>query len=92
MDGAAGVPGDFRVWLSGNDDIVEKSVGAIVVASELVVCPMNEAYGLELSDTVISQSQLEATLADNPAAFAGKSSLSCWDWPRTAIPWFWSGC
>jgi hypothetical protein len=73
MDGAAGVPGDFRVWLSGNDDIVEKSVGAIVVASELVVCPLNEAYGLSLSDTVVSQSQLEAALRDNPSAFAGKS-------------------
>ncbi|BBO78293.1 hypothetical protein DSCW_57100 [Desulfosarcina widdelii] len=73
MDGAAGMPGDFKVWLSGNDDIVEKSVGAIVVASELVACPMNEAFGLELSDTVISQSQLEAKLADNPAAFAGKT-------------------
>jgi len=73
MDGAAGMPGDFKVWLSGNDDIVEKSVGAIVVASELVGCPMNEAFGLELTDTVISQSQLEAKLADNPAAFAGKT-------------------
>ncbi len=73
MDGAAGVPGDFRVWLSGNDDIVEKSVGAIVVASELVTCPLNEAYGIELTETVISQSQLEAALGNNPAAFAGKS-------------------
>ncbi|GAB6909171.1 conserved hypothetical protein [Desulfosarcina cetonica] len=73
MDGAAGVPGDFRVWLSGNEDIVEKSVGAIVVASELVSCPMNDAYGLTLSDTVLSQSQLEAALKSNPAAFAGKS-------------------
>lgn len=73
MDGAAGVPGDFRVWLSGNDDIVEKTVGAIVVASELVSCPLNEAFGLELSDTVISQSQLEAALSENPAAFTGKS-------------------
>jgi len=73
MDGAAGVPGDFRVWLSGNDDIVEKTVGAIVVASELVTCPLNEAFGLELTDAVISQSQLEAALADNPGAFAGKT-------------------
>jgi len=73
IDGAAGVPGDFRVWLSGNDDIVEKSVGAIVVASELVSCPLNDTYGLTLSDAVISQSQLEAGLKDNPAAFAGKS-------------------
>ena len=73
MDGAAGVPGDFRVWLSGNDDIIEKAVGAIVVASELVSCPMNEAYGLNLSDAVLSQSQLETALQKNPAAFAGKS-------------------
>ena len=73
MDGAAGVPGDFRVWLSGNDDIVEKSVGAIVLASELVACPLNEAYGLNLSDTVVTQSQLEAALGENPSALAGKS-------------------
>lgn len=73
MDGAAGVPGDFRVWLSGNDDIVEKSVGAIVVASELVACPLNEAYGLSLSETVVTQSQMEAALANNPAAFSGKT-------------------
>jgi quinone-modifying oxidoreductase subunit QmoB len=73
MDGAAGVPGDFRVWLSGNDDIVEKSVGAIVVASELVACPLHEAYGLDLSDTVITQSQLEAALRENPSVLAGKS-------------------
>ena len=73
MDGAAGVPGDFRVWLSGNDDIVEKSVGAIVVASELVACPLHEAYGLSLSDTVVSQSQMEAALAKNPAVFSGKT-------------------
>ncbi len=73
MDGAAGVPGDFRVWLSGNDDIVEKSVGAIVVASELVACPLNEAYGLSLSETVVSQSQMEAALAKNPAVFSGKT-------------------
>ncbi len=73
MDGAAGMPGDFRVWLSGNDDIVEKTVGAIVVASELVSCPLHEAYGLTLSDTVMSQSQLEAALQNNPAALDGKS-------------------
>ncbi len=73
MDGAAGVPGDFRVWLSGNDDIVEKSVGAIVVASELVACPLNEAYGLRLSETVVTQSQMEAALAKNPAVFSGKT-------------------
>ena len=73
MDGAAGVPGDFRVWLSGSDDIIEKTVGAIVVASELVACPLDEAYGLKLSDTVISQRQLEAALSENPATFAGKT-------------------
>lgn len=73
MDGAVGVPGDFRVWLSAKDDVVEKSVGAIVVASELVTCPMHEAYGLNLGDTVLSQGQLEAALRQNPAAFAGKS-------------------
>jgi quinone-modifying oxidoreductase subunit QmoB len=73
IDGAAGVPGDFKVWLSGSEDIIEKSVGAIVVASELVSCPLNDAYGLNLSNTVLSQSQLEVALKENPAAFTGKS-------------------
>ncbi|WP_419657061.1 putative fusion protein (heterodisulfide reductase (HdrA) and F420-non-reducing hydrogenase (MvhD)) [Desulfosarcina variabilis str. Montpellier] len=73
IDGAAGVPGDFKVWLSSNEDIVEKSVGAIVVASELVSCPLNDAYGLTLSDTVLSQSQLEEVLKNNAGAFAGKT-------------------
>lgn len=73
MDGAAGAPGDFRVWLSNSEDIIEKTVGAIVVASELVACPLHEVYGLELSDTVITQSQLEAALHQNPAALDGKT-------------------
>ena len=73
MDGAAGAPGDFRVWLSGSDDIVEKSVGAIVVASELVTCPLHGAYGISLSDTIISQSQLEAKISENSSAVAGKT-------------------
>ncbi len=73
IDGAAGVPGDFKVWLSASDDIVEKSVGAIVVASELVSCPLNESYGLTLSDKVLSQSQLEAKLAESPDTFKGKT-------------------
>ncbi len=73
MDGAAGCPGDFKVWLSASDDVVEKSVGAIVVASELVTCPMHESYGLILSDTVITQSQLEEALQNDPSAFGGKT-------------------
>jgi len=73
MDAAAGEPGDFKVWLSSRDDIIEKNVGAIVVASELAACPMNEAYGLKLSDAVLTQSQLEAALSDNPDAFSGKA-------------------
>jgi quinone-modifying oxidoreductase subunit QmoB len=73
VDGAAGAPGDFRVWLSSKDDIVEKSVGAIVVASELVTCPMHEAYGLNSSDTVLSQSQLEAKVSEDTSALAGKT-------------------
>ena len=73
MDGATGAPGDFRVWLSSSEDIVQKSVGAIVVASELVTSPMHEAYGLSQSDTVLTQSQLETAVSENPSAFAGKT-------------------
>ena len=73
LDNAAGVTGDFKVSLAGNNGIVEKSVGAIVVASELAASPLNESYGLKLSETVLSQSQMEAALLKDSVAFAGKS-------------------
>lgn len=61
--GATGVPGDFSVRLSKGDYVVEYKVGAIVVATDFSVEPLNEKYGLGLSENVLTQSRMEAILA-----------------------------
>ncbi len=68
----AGVPGDFSVCLKTGNDVVERKVGAIVVATGLTTKVLNDAYGLELGPNVISQSELEATLAQGTLA-AGRT-------------------
>jgi heterodisulfide reductase subunit A-like polyferredoxin/coenzyme F420-reducing hydrogenase delta subunit len=73
LAGAAGMPGDFKVWLAEKEDVAEKQVGAIVVTGGVAINPLNAAYGLELSDTAISQSQLEAMLADSADQFTGRT-------------------
>lgn len=73
IDGAAGVPGDFKVWLSTEEDIVEKTVGAIVVAANLNTSPLNGSLGIDFSDTVLSQVEMESALMKTPEIFAGKS-------------------
>jgi heterodisulfide reductase subunit A-like polyferredoxin/coenzyme F420-reducing hydrogenase delta subunit len=73
FNGAAGIPGDFRIWLYQADELLERKVGAIVVASELRLHPLAEGYGLSLGENVISQSQLEELLADDPNALKGKT-------------------
>ena len=70
---AAGVAGDYRVLLSGQAELMEKHVGAIVVASEFKREPLNAAYGLEIGGPVITQSDLEQTLASENKKLAGKS-------------------
>jgi heterodisulfide reductase subunit A-like polyferredoxin/coenzyme F420-reducing hydrogenase delta subunit len=73
FNGAAGIPGDFRIWLYQADELLERQVGAIVVASELSLTPLAADYGLSLGENVISQSQLEEMLADTPEALKGKT-------------------
>jgi quinone-modifying oxidoreductase, subunit QmoB len=73
FNGAAGIPGDFRIWLYQAEELLERKVGAIVVASELRLTPLAEGYGLSLGEKVISQSQLEELLADNAHALKGKT-------------------
>jgi heterodisulfide reductase subunit A-like polyferredoxin/coenzyme F420-reducing hydrogenase delta subunit len=73
FNGAAGIPGDFRIWLYLADELLERRVGAIVVASELTLTPLAADYGLSLNENVISQSQLEEILAENPTALRGKT-------------------
>jgi coenzyme F420-reducing hydrogenase delta subunit/Pyruvate/2-oxoacid:ferredoxin oxidoreductase delta subunit len=73
LAGAAGMPGDFTVWLAAREEVTEKQVGAIVVAGDVAVRPLNEAYGLKLADNVLSQSLLETRLAADPGQMAGKT-------------------
>ena len=70
---AAGVAGDYKVWLSGKEKLAEKHVGAIVVASEFTREPLNGAYGLEISDAVITQSDLEQALDSDSKKFTNKT-------------------
>ncbi len=71
--GASGVAGNFNVQLKQHDQIIQKQVGAMVLATDMCKQPLHDAYGLALSDTVITQSSLDALLADNPAALANRT-------------------
>lgn len=73
LAGAAGVAGDFTVWLAGKDAVSERKVGAVVVAGGLETRVLNDAYGLTLSDTVVGQGQFERLLAGQPKSLAGKT-------------------
>jgi quinone-modifying oxidoreductase, subunit QmoB len=73
LDAAAGVAGDFKVWLGTAEDVLERRGGAIVVATEFDTAPLYDGYGLSPGDTVIGQSELEHRLAEDPQAFADKT-------------------
>lgn len=73
LAGAAGMTGDFTVWLADEKSVSERKVGAVVVAGRLETRVLNGAYGLALSETVVSQSRFETLLADNPGSLAGKT-------------------
>jgi hypothetical protein len=72
--GAAGVAGDFTVWLADKKAISERKVGAVVVAGSLESRVLNDAYGLTLSETVVGQSRFETLPADNPGSLSGKTA------------------
>jgi heterodisulfide reductase subunit A-like polyferredoxin/coenzyme F420-reducing hydrogenase delta subunit len=65
----AGVSGDFTVTLASAAEARQQKVGAVVVAADFTLKALNAAYGLSLSDRVVSQSQLDTLLGD-PAAKA----------------------
>lgn len=65
----AGVSGDFTVTLASAADTRQQKVGAVVIAADFSLKPLNAAYGLSLSERVVSQSQLD-TLLGEPAAKA----------------------
>jgi heterodisulfide reductase subunit A-like polyferredoxin/coenzyme F420-reducing hydrogenase delta subunit len=67
----AGVAGDFRVTIGKGEETLEATFGAVVVAPQYTSVPLNANYGLDLNDKVITQSQMDALLADD----AGKEKL-----------------
>jgi coenzyme F420-reducing hydrogenase delta subunit/NAD-dependent dihydropyrimidine dehydrogenase PreA subunit len=71
--GVDGMPGDFRVQIDRGGQTVDGTFGAIVVATDLETKPMHATYGLALSGSVLSQSQLELSLAADPQQFSGKN-------------------
>ena len=73
LAGAAGVAGDYTVWLAGQDEVAERKVGAVVVAGSLETRVLNDAYGLSLSEAVVGQGRFEALLADEPGSLTGKT-------------------
>ena len=72
-----GIPGDFTVRLEKYGEIVEQKIGAVVVATDAFYEPLNEDYGLTLADNVLAQSELEAALDSEAAAFAKKNRCFC---------------
>ncbi len=68
-----GIPGDFTVRLEKKGEIIEQKVGAIVVATDAYYEPLNEDYGLTLADNVLAQSEIEAALDSDAAAFGKKT-------------------
>jgi len=68
-----GIPGDFTVRLERKEEIIERKVGAVVIATDACYEPLNEDYGLSLADNVLAQSELESALDADAAAFNQKT-------------------
>ena len=64
LEEMAGVAGDFRVRLAKGEEKCDEVFGAVVVAPQYSYTPLNGAYGLNLNDKVLSQTQFEALTAD----------------------------
>ena len=69
-----GVTGDFNVTLSKENELKGINVGAIVIATDFSIKPLNEKYGLSLSENVLTQSQMEKLLA--PDNKSGRKKLA----------------
>lgn len=70
---AVGVAGDFTARLSKSDELSERKVGAIVVATDFTVEPLTEKYGLYLTENILPQSKLEAMLTSDKDKLANKT-------------------
>ena len=60
-----GAPGDFHVRLEQDGNVLERRVGAVVVALEAQKIPMAREYGLDGHDKALSQSDIELVLASD---------------------------
>ncbi|MBC2715328.1 MAG: hydrogenase iron-sulfur subunit [Desulfobacteraceae bacterium] len=60
---AKGVPGDFTLKFVSADTVLEKKAGAVVVATDTAVNPLNHIYGLNPAPNVVSLSEFENLLA-----------------------------
>ncbi len=60
-----GVPGNFRVRLERDGAVLERDIGAVVVAVGAESASMIEAYGLNPGEKVLSQSRLEEVLTSS---------------------------
>jgi len=71
---ASGATGEFTVRLAqaGGSTFTDRKIGAVVVATDYNIEPLNEKYGLELSETIITQSDIEK-LASEPEKLKGKT-------------------
>lgn len=64
LEKLAGVAGDYRTCLATGDRFVERTFGAVVVAPNYGLEPLNQAYGLTLDDRVVTMTQMEAMLKE----------------------------
>ncbi len=71
LEDLAGVAGDFRVTLAKGAEKSQLTFGAVVVAPRYETKALTGAYKLSLSDRVLTQTQMEAMLADEE----GKTKL-----------------
>jgi len=59
-----GMPGRFSAVLRSGGTPLEREVGSVVLATDIAVKPLFAEYGLEPSEHVLSQSQLESKLKE----------------------------
>ncbi len=62
---STGFAGDFNVSLSKDGKTTEKNVGAIVVATDFSVEPLNENFNVDLSENIVTQTEMESILSDS---------------------------
>ncbi len=60
---ASGMPGNFTLRFESAGAVLEKSAGAVVVATDTAVNPLHQIYGLTPATNVVSVSEFENLLA-----------------------------